>query len=84
MPKIILLMKKEKGHLQVGGVVVSVLGNSTFRIKCENGEVIMANISAEFRNKRKRGVSSKILEGSRVKVRLSLNDLSLGSITSLA
>lgn len=76
------MKKKDKEHIQVDGTVVAILGNSTFRIKCENGEVVIANISAEFRSKKKKGVSSKIMEGSRVKVRLSLNDLSLGNIVS--
>lgn len=79
-------MKEEKKHIQTNGTVIAVLGNSTFRVKCENGKIIIANIAAEFRNKRGKKTFNKtrITEGNMVIIRLPLNDLSLGSIISFA
>jgi len=69
-----------KDYLQTKGKIIKILGNSNFQVKCENGKIIIAHITSEFRSKRKKGRSAKIIEGSNVKVKISLNDLTKGSI----
>jgi len=58
------------------GVVVESLPNAMFKVKLENGHVILSHISGKMRMH-----FIKILPGDRVTVELSVYDLSRGRIT---
>ena len=68
-------MAKED-QIQLSGTVVDTLPNTMFRVKLENGHVIMAHISGKMRKN-----YIRILTGDKVKVELSPYDLSKGRIT---
>jgi translation initiation factor IF-1 len=68
-------MPKEE-TLTVEGVVVDSLPNTTFRVKLENGHVIIAHISGKMRKN-----YIRILTGDKVEVELSPYDLTKGRIT---
>ena len=67
-------MAKEEG-IQVEGTVVEALPNATFRVKLENGHLLLAHISGKMRMH-----FIKILPGDKVTVELSPYDLSRGRI----
>jgi len=58
------------------GVVVESLPNAMFKVKLENGHIILSHISGKMRMH-----FIKILPGDRVTVELSVYDLSRGRIT---
>jgi translation initiation factor IF-1 len=58
------------------GTVSESLPNAMFRVKLENGHVIMAHISGKMRMN-----FIKILPGDKVTVEISVYDLSKGRIT---
>ena len=58
------------------GVVVESLPNAMFKVKLENGHIILAHISGRMRMN-----FIKILPGDRVTVDISVYDLSKGRIT---
>ncbi len=62
--------------IQIEGTVEEALPNVTFRVKLDNGHVILAHISGKMRMH-----YIKILSGDRVIVELSPYDLSRGRIT---
>jgi translation initiation factor IF-1 len=68
-------MAKEE-TIAVEGVVVDALPNTTFRVKLENGHVVIAHISGKMRKN-----YIRILTGDKVEVELSPYDLSKGRIT---
>jgi translation initiation factor IF-1 len=68
-------MPKEE-TITVEGVVVDALPNTTFRVKLENGHVVIAHISGKMRKN-----YIRILTGDKVEVELSPYDLSKGRIT---
>lgn len=68
-------MAKE-GVIEVEGVVVEALPNTKFRVKLENGHIILAHSSGKMRMH-----YIKILPGDKVKVELSPYDLNKGRIT---
>ena len=68
-------MAKED-HIEMAGVVVETLPNTTFRVKLENGHVVTAHISGRMRKN-----YIRILTGDKVKVELTPYDLSKGRIT---
>lgn len=67
-------MAKEEG-IQVEGTVVEPLPNASFRVKLENGHLVLAHISGKMRMH-----FIKILPGDKVTVELSPYDLSRGRI----
>jgi len=67
-------MTKEEA-LQLEGVVTETLPNTTFRVKLDNGHVVMAHISGKMRKN-----YIRILTGDRVTVELTPYDLSKGRI----
>jgi translation initiation factor IF-1 len=77
-----LLFKKEEKNLakedviEVEGVVVETLPNTTFKVELENGHQILGHISGKLRMN-----YIKILPGDKVKVELSPYDLTRGRIT---
>jgi translation initiation factor IF-1 len=67
-------MAKEE-PIEVEGVVVEPLPNAMFRVKLENGHVVLAHISGKMRMH-----YIRILSGDRVTVELSPYDLNRGRI----
>ena len=68
-------MSKEEA-IEVEGSVVEPLPNAMFRVKLDNGHVVLAHISGKMRK-----YYIRILPGDRVTVALSPYDLSRGRIT---
>ncbi|MDR9440818.1 translation initiation factor IF-1 [Halomonas saccharevitans] len=62
-------------HIEMEGVVVDTLPNTTFRVELENGHVVTAHISGKMRKH-----YIRILTGDKVKVELTPYDLSKGRI----
>jgi len=62
--------------IELDGEVVDTLPNTTFRVKLDNGHVVMAHISGKMRKN-----YIRILTGDKVKVEVSPYDLSKGRIT---
>jgi translation initiation factor IF-1 len=68
-------MAKEEA-IQMDGVVVDTLPNTTFKVELENGHVVTAHISGKMRKH-----YIRILTGDQVTVELTPYDLSKGRIT---
>jgi translation initiation factor IF-1 len=68
-------MAKEE-TIAMQGEVQEMLPNATFRVKLENGHVVLAHISGKMRMH-----YIKILPGDKVTVELTLYDLSRARIT---
>ena len=68
--------------LSARGEVIKLLRNNTFRIKCDNGKKVTANIASRFRTATGRR-KAKIVIGDKVIVEISLGDLEKGSIVGL-
>ncbi len=67
-------MAKED-HIEMDGVVIESLPNTTFRVKLENGHMINAHISGRMRKN-----YIRILTGDTVTVELTPYDLTRGRI----
>ena len=61
--------------IQMQGEILEKLPNTTFRVKLENGHVVIAHISGKMRKN-----YIRILTGDKVKVELTPYDLSKGRI----
>ena len=68
-------MAKEAA-IEVDGEITEILPNAMFRVKLENGHVVLAHVSGKMRMH-----YIKILPGDTVKLELSPYDLSRGRIT---
>lgn len=68
-------MAKEE-QIELEGVVIEALPNTMFRVKLENGHIIMAHISGKMRKN-----YIRILMGDTVRVEMTPYDLSKGRIT---
>lgn len=68
-------MAKEEA-IEVEGTVIEPLPNAMFRVKLDNGHIVLAHISGKMRK-----FYIRILPGDRVTVELSPYDLSRGRIT---
>ena len=62
--------------IQMQGEIVDNLPNATFRVKLENGHMVLGHISGKMRMH-----YIKILPGDRVRVDMSPYDLTKGRIT---
>jgi len=62
--------------IEVQAIVVEALPNATFRVKLENGKIILATVSGRIRMN-----YIRILPGDRVTVEISPYDLERGRIT---
>ena len=62
--------------IQMAGEIVENLPNATFRVKLENGHVVLGHISGKMRMH-----YIRILPGDRVQVELTPYDISRGRIT---
>ena len=69
------IMAKEAA-IEVDGEITETLPNAMFRVKLENGHVVLAHVSGKMRMH-----YIKILPGDTVKLELSPYDLSCGRIT---
>lgn len=68
-------MEKEKA-LELEGTVTETLPNAMFRVKLDNGHIVLAHISGKMRK-----YYIRILPGDRVKIEMSPYDLTKGRIT---
>ena len=62
--------------IEFDGEVVDTLPNTTFRVKLENGHVVIGHISGKMRKN-----YIRILTGDKVKVEMTPYDLTKGRIT---
>lgn len=62
--------------IEVEGEIVEALPNAMFRVKLDNGHLVLAHVSGKMRMH-----FIRILPGDRVKLELSPYDLSRGRIT---
>ena len=62
--------------IEVEGKVLEKLPNAMFRVELENGHMVLAHISGKMRMN-----YIKILPGDKVKVEISVYDLTRGRIT---
>ena len=69
-------MSIKEEAIEVEGTVIEPLPNAMYRVKLENGHVVLAHISGKMRK-----FFIKILPGDKVTVELSPYDLSRGRIT---
>jgi len=69
------IMAKEDA-IELEGEVIDTLPNTTFKVKLENGHVVLAHISGKMRKN-----YIRILTGDKVKVEVTPYDLSKGRIT---
>lgn len=67
-------MAKEEA-IQMEGVVIETLPNTTFRVELENGHIVAAHMSGKMRKH-----YIRILKGDKVTVELTPYDLSKGRI----
>lgn len=67
---------KKEEFLEIDGTVEELLPSTTFRVKLDNGQEILAYLSGRLRLNRIR-----IAMGDRVKMEMSPYDLSKGRIT---
>lgn len=70
------MVKKRKDIIEMEGEVLEALPDATFKVKLENGHVVLCHISGKMRM-----YSIKVLPGDKVTVELSPYDLSRGRIT---
>jgi len=68
-------MQKEEG-IRVEGVIEEALPNAMFKVKLDNGHLVLAHVSGKMRMH-----FIRILPGDRVQVELSPYDLMRGRIT---
>jgi translation initiation factor IF-1 len=68
-------MAKEE-LIETEGVITEALPNAMFRVKLENGHMVLAHVSGKMRMH-----FIRILPGDKVKLELSPYDLSRGRIT---
>lgn len=62
--------------IEVEGIVVEALPNANFKVKLENGHIVLAHISGKLRMN-----FIRILPGDKVTLELSPYDLTRGRIT---
>lgn len=67
--------KKKKDVMVVEGIVEEALPNTTFRVRLDNGHIILAYVSGRMRKN-----YIRILPGDRVSVELTPYDLTKGRI----
>jgi len=69
-------MVKQQEFLELEGVVEEVLPSTTFRVKLNDGRLVLAYLSGRLRLNRIR-----VLLGDKVKIEMSPYDLTKGRIT---
>ena len=81
LQRLTLSSSERKGYLandaiEMEGTVTEILPNTNFRVRLENGHVILAYLSGRMRK-----YYIRVLAGDRVKVEMSPYDLTRGRIT---
>lgn len=66
----------KQASIVVNGEIAEALGNSIFRVKLENGLMVISHLSGKIRMN-----SIQILPGDKVQIEMSPYDLSKGRIT---
>lgn len=66
----------KKGFIEVVGTIEELLPSTTFKVKLENGQQILAHLSGKMRM-----YKIRLLPGDKVKVEMTPYDLSKGRIT---
>ena len=74
-------MKTNKEFFAVRGKVIELINRKQFRVECDNGKIINADVATRFRNEQGRR-RAKIVVGERVVVEITLGDLAKGQIVS--
>ncbi|AMV18748.1 translation initiation factor IF-1 [Planctomyces sp. SH-PL14] len=69
------MAKEKEGGIEMEGNVVEALANTQFRVKLENGHIVLAHVSGRMRKN-----FIRIVPGDRVKVEISPYDLTRGRI----
>ncbi|MEI6221776.1 MAG: translation initiation factor IF-1 [bacterium] len=69
-------MSTKEEAIKVEGEIIEALPNAMFRVKLDNGHVVLAHVSGKIRKN-----FIRILPGDRVTVELSPYDLTRGRIT---
>ena len=69
-------MSNKEPSYEMDGEIIATLPNTTFRVKLENGHVLIAHISGRMRRN-----YIRLLAGDKVRVELSPYDLTRGRIT---
>ena len=69
-------MAKEKEIVKLEGEVVELLPSTMFRVKLENGHIVLAHISGKMRIH-----FIKLMPGDKVEIEMSPYDLTKGRIT---
>jgi translation initiation factor IF-1 len=70
------VMAKEEDKINVEGTIVEALPGTQFRVKLDNGHVVLAYLSGRMRK-----YYIRILLGDRVRVEMSPYDMTRGRIT---
>jgi len=65
-----------KDFLELNGEITELLPSATFKVKLENGQLILGHLSGKMRLNK-----IKLLPGDRVKLQISPYDLTKGRIT---
>ncbi|KAA0258451.1 translation initiation factor IF-1 [Deferribacter autotrophicus] len=68
-------MSKKGDVIEVMGTVVEALPNAMFKVKLENGHIVLAHLSGKMRMN-----YIRILPGDKVTIELSVYDLTRGRI----
>jgi len=66
----------KQANIELDGTITQALSNAMFRVELENGHVVVAHISGKMRK-----FYIKLLPGDKVKMEMSLYDLTKGRIT---
>jgi translation initiation factor IF-1 len=66
----------KQGSITVDGVITETLPNAMFKVRLDNGHVVLAHVSGKMRMH-----FIRILQGDKVTVELSPYDLTKGRIT---
>ena len=74
-------MKTNKEFFPVRGKIIELINRKQFRVECDNGKIITADVATRFRNEQGRR-RAKIVVGERVIVEITLGDLEKGQIVS--
>ncbi len=66
----------QEGAIEVEGIVMQALANTTFRVKLENGHLVLAHVGGKMRKN-----FIRIVPGDKVTVEVSPYDFNRGRIT---
>ena len=76
------MKKSNKEFFSTRGEIIEWINKKKFRVRCDNGKVIEADVPARFRTKEGRRRTMMVV-GDKVVVEIPLGDLGKGQIVSL-